>query len=262
MWRQFNGKSLAYASSVSGSHKANTDDTALGSAIVTALMADARVSLDSPQLRGGEKNNEPFLPIASAGDAFTLPCLDWQEGPVDPDQIVLGFVDGISRSSRENSREEIGESIKSTNDIPVQPAVVRQHMHRWKEHVTRSLMAQLSVLHDVYHSAIIVEQQHTQGSEVQSTVISGSVSMAVFGLVFRHTCTETAKSASREQKNEKTWLGASDGIEGVTAAAKNSSLAHIHRVISSKMGTRNIPNGLRGVMLFENFLVSRHDTFY
>ena len=140
---------------------------------------------------------------------------------MDPDQIVLGFVDGISRSSRENSREEIGESIKSTNDIPVQPAVVRQHMHRWKEHVTRSLMAQLSVLHDVYHSAIIVEQQqHAKDPEFQSTVISGSVSMAVFGLVFRHTCTETAKSASREQKNEKTWLGASDGIEGVTAAAK------------------------------------------
>ena len=28
------------------------------------------------------------------------------------------------------------------------------------------------------------------------------------------------------------------------------------------MGTRNIPNGLRGVMLFENFLVSRHDTIF
>ena len=41
--------------------KANTDDTALGSAIVTALMADARVSLDSPQLRGGEKITNHFF---------------------------------------------------------------------------------------------------------------------------------------------------------------------------------------------------------
>jgi hypothetical protein len=258
------------------------DVTALGSAIITAMLSATRFLPGERRDYDQENDDEALLPKASACDAVTLPSMDWQNGPVDPDRFLLGFA---ANGSQISSRSVAGESrtvvmSDTVHATLAQPAVVVRHMHRWKEHVSRSLLTQLSILHDIYRTSIIVERrQHTKDHEFESIVISGSVSMAIFGLVFRHACIESAHALLGQDpaggihrradlSDPMTrFLESGDAAVSQNSAATsvttyNSSLAHIHHIISSEVGVRKMPHGLRGVMLFEDYLVSRHDTVF
>ena len=274
------------------------DDAALGSAIVTAVFADAQFLPDS-NLENANSNCNEFRTLGdekktlkkfSSAEALTLPSLDWRQGPVDPDRCLLGFVnDGppISRHTVDKSEDTQSKEMLPSGSLS--PIVVKKHMHRWKDHVSKSLLKQLSVLHEVYRTTILVEErQRGNDAEPSSNIVEGSVSKATFALVFRHFCAESTHQPTNKLMqtphqaspgnlnvnilNKKTsenleQSGQNSQLEEGELSTKddvkyNSSLSDIHHLISSRIGVHQVPNGLRGVMLFDDCLVSRHNRIF
>ena len=101
------------------------DHTALGTSIVTAL------------LLGAEGNT---VEEVERGCAVTLPRTEWEVEPVDPCTHVLAFVDYGSQMQNDDAAQ-ITTAAAAASRRP--NWVVEKHMHRWKDHVSRSLLTQM-----------------------------------------------------------------------------------------------------------------------
>ena len=263
------------------------DPTALGSAIVTA----ARLA-----------NNEVDCGVEQSemGHGVTLPTVHWMVEPVDPCAHIIGFVDyggpppsfthssmdvtvainnqENNASNRSNSTSPIHSINSASPASPTHPAnttspkrghvVVEKHMHRWKDHVSRSLLTQLSVLHDIYRTATVVERRQQQKSRTLSNSepkLTGSVSTSIMGQVFRYACSEAGQSRNTNPSKEsiKASMNKSSADGGLsTGNSGNGLVPWMTRLVASEMGIRKIPAGLRGVVLFDDSLVSKHDTVF
>jgi hypothetical protein len=230
------------------------DLTALGTAIVTAA---------------NSVNVEQY----ERGHAVTIPTSKWYAEPVDPSTHILAFVDygGLPTSVKKSSMIS-HESMEKSQDNKKSPKrghlIVEKHMHRWKDHVSRSLLAQLSVLHDVYRTAIVVErrqQQKSRSSSQTKQYPTGSVSTSIMGQVFRYACSEAGQSRNTEpsKKSIKASMKKINDKRTLDAGKNGNGLVPwMTRLVASEMGIRKIPAGLHGAVLFDNSLVSKYDTIF
>ena len=227
-----------------------TDFSALGSSIATAT----HLSME-------------HIDQYERGHSVTLPPSQWMHAPIDPCNSILAFVDfghtvaeqqqkqhgkhgNTNTNTNGTDKTKTNSTTKRKEHKP--PHVVEKHMHRWKDHVSRSLLNQLSVLHDIYRTATVVERRKNQKNQnlIQNNnnIPTGSVSMAIMGQVFRYACSEAGKS--RAQRG------------GVSKKNAGGLLPAMTRVVADEMGIRKIPSGLRGVVLFDDTLVSKHDDIF
>ena len=155
-------------------------------------------------------------------------------------------------------------------------------MHRWKDHVSRSLLTQMSVLHDIYRTATVVERRQQQRARATGSGHKqvGSVSMTIMGQVFRYACSTAGQSRNKrpqkKMKRDTEIMDNRDDVVSSEVSGDNSGessgngssssggglMPWMTRLVASEMGIRKIPVGLRGVVLFDDSLVSRHDDLF
>ena len=109
------------------------------------------------------------------------------------------------------------------------------------------------------------QQQRSRTLSDSEPKLTGSVSTSIMGQVFRYACSEAGQSRNTNPSKEsiKASMNKSRADGGLSSGNSGNGLVPwMTRLVASEMGIRKIPAGLRGVILFDDSLVSKHDTVF